>query len=35
MSGEVVSRDPPPVLKRIMLAMTPSPEKHMSTITGR
>ena len=28
-----MSRDPPPVLKRIMLAMTPSPEKHMLTVT--
>ena len=27
----VASRDPPPVLKRIMLAMTPSPEKNMLT----
>ena len=33
MSGGVVSRDPPPVLKRIMLAMTPSQEKHMLTVT--
>ena len=27
----VASRDPPPVLKRIMLTMTPSPEKLMLT----
>ena len=33
LSGGVAIRDPPPVLKRIMLAMTPSPEKHMMTVT--